>query len=127
VSGIQIWGEKKYAMRIWMNPEKMNSRNVAANEISSALSRENVELPSGKLAGNSTELTVRTFGRLNTEEEFNNVIIRSDSNGIIRLKDVGEAVLGPENEETDFKGKWYPYYWPCIGTATGQQLHYYSR
>lgn len=103
VSGIQMWGQKNYAMRIWMNPEKMASRGITASEISGALARENVELPSGKIAGESTELTVRTFGRLNTEEEFNNVIIRSDANGIIRLKDVAEAVLGPENEETVFK------------------------
>jgi multidrug efflux pump len=108
VSGIQIWGEKKYAMRIWMSPEKMSARKIAANEVSAALARENVELPSGKVAGNNTELTVRTFGRLNTEEEFNNVIIRSDSNGIVRLKDVGEAVLGPENEETEFKESGIP-------------------
>ncbi len=108
VSGVQIWGEQKYAMRIWMNFEKMNARNVAANEISAALNRENIELPSGKISGNNTDLSVRTFGRLNTEEEFNNVIIRSDSNGIIRLKDVGEALLGPENEETAFKESGIP-------------------
>ena len=103
VSGIQIWGEKKYAMRIWMQPERMTSRGVTANQISQALVRENVELPSGKIAGDNTELTVRTLGRLNTEEEFENVIIRSDANGIVRLKDVAEVVLGPENEESVFK------------------------
>ncbi|MCC6762724.1 MAG: efflux RND transporter permease subunit [Chitinophagaceae bacterium] len=103
VSGIQIWGEKKYAMRIWMKPERMTARGVTANQISQALVRENVELPSGKIAGDNTELTVRTLGRLNTEEEFENVIIRSDANGIIRLKDVAEVVLGPENEESAFK------------------------
>ena len=108
VSGIQIWGEKDYAMRIWLNPERMASRGVTANEISAALTRENVELPSGKIAGESTELTVRTFGRLNTEEEFSNVIIRSDANGIIRLRDVAEVVLGPENEETSFKENGIP-------------------
>ncbi|MCA0381411.1 MAG: efflux RND transporter permease subunit [Bacteroidetes bacterium] len=103
VSGIQIWGEKKYAMRIWMKPERMTARGVTANQISQALVRENVELPSGKIVGDNTELTVRTLGRLNTEEEFENVIIRSDANGIIRLKDVAEVVLGPENEESAFK------------------------
>jgi multidrug efflux pump len=108
VSGIQIWGQKDYAMRIWLNPERMASREVTANEISSALARENIELPSGKIAGESTELTVRTFGRLNTEEEFGNVIIRSDANGIIRLQDVAEAVLGPENEESIFKENGVP-------------------
>lgn len=108
VSGIQIWGQQSYAMRIWLNPEKMISRGVTANEISAALARENVELPSGKIAGESTELTVRTFGRLNTQQEFSNVIIRSDANGIIRLLDVAEVVLGPENEETVFKENGIP-------------------
>jgi multidrug efflux pump len=96
VSGIQIWGQKDYAMRIWLKPEKMSSRGVTANEVSAALARENVELPSGKIAGESTELTVRTFGRLNSEEEFNNVIIRSDGNGIIRLQDVQRLYLAPK-------------------------------
>jgi len=108
VSGVQIWGQKNYAMRIWLNPEKMASRGVTANEVSAAMNRENVELPSGKIAGESTELVVRTFGRLNTEEEFNNIIVRSDANGIIRLGDVAEAVLGPENEETVFKENGVP-------------------
>lgn len=103
VSGIQIWGEKRYAMRIWLDPQRLVSRGITANEVSSALLRENVELPSGKLTGDNTELTVRTLGRLNTEEEFENVIVRSDANGIIRLKDVADVVLGPENEETSFK------------------------
>jgi multidrug efflux pump len=108
VSGIQIWGQKDYAMRIWMNPEKMASRGVTASEISAALARENVELPSGKISGEATELSVRTFGRLNSEEEFNNVIIRSDNNGIVRLKEVAEAVLGPDNEESVFKENGVP-------------------
>ncbi len=103
VSGIQIWGEKRYAMRIWLDPQRLVSRGITANEVSGAMLRENVELPSGKLAGDNTELTVRTLGRLNTEEEFENIIVRSDVNGIVRLKDVADVVLGPENEETSFK------------------------
>lgn len=100
VSSIQIWGERKYAMRIWIDPTKLSAYGLTALDIQDALNRENVELPSGKIAGNSTELTVRTFGRLFTEEEFNNVIIKSGPTGDIRLKDVGQAMLGPENEET---------------------------
>lgn len=100
VSSIQIWGERKYAMRIWIDPTKLSAYGLTALDVQDALNRENVELPSGKISGNSTELTVRTFGRLFTEEEFNNVIIRSGSAGDIRLKDVGQAMLGPENEET---------------------------
>ncbi len=103
VSGIQIWGEKKYAMRIWFEPSKLNAYGLTFQDVQDALTRENVELPSGKIAGSNTELTVRTFGRLTTEEEFNNIIIKSTGGSTIRLKDVGEAVLGPENEETVLK------------------------
>jgi multidrug efflux pump len=100
VSGIQIWGEKRYAMRIWFDPKKLTSYNLTAADVQTALINENVELPGGKITGNATELVVRTFGRLNTEEEFNNIIVKNINGADIRVKDLGEAVLGPENEET---------------------------
>jgi multidrug efflux pump len=100
VSSIQVWGEKKYAMRIWLDPAKLSAYSLTALDVQQALNRENVELPSGKIAGNATELTVRTFGRLYTEEDFSNVIIKSIESGDIRLKDVGQVVLGPESEES---------------------------
>jgi multidrug efflux pump len=103
VSQVQIWGEKKYAMRLWLDPMKMASYNITFQEINNALNRENVELPGGKISGNSTELTVKTFGRLTTEDEFNDLIVRQAENQIVRLRDVGQAVLGPENEETILK------------------------
>ncbi|MBO9573995.1 MAG: efflux RND transporter permease subunit, partial [Chitinophagaceae bacterium] len=103
VSSIQIWGEKKYAMRIWFDPLKLSAYNLTPGDVEAALSRENIELPSGKIAGNATELTVRTFGRLTTEDDFNNIIIKNVNGADVRLKQVGEAVLGPENEETVLK------------------------
>ncbi|MBX3240566.1 MAG: efflux RND transporter permease subunit [Chitinophagaceae bacterium] len=103
VSGLQIWGEKKYAMRIWFEPAKLNSYGLTFQDVQAALQRENVELPSGKIAGSNTELTVRTFGRLSTEEEFSNIIIRNTGTSTIRIKDIGEVILGPENEETVLK------------------------
>src|ERR687890_1000243 len=103
VSAIQIWGEKRYAMRIWFNPEKLTAYALTPADVQTALLRENVELPSGKIAGNATELSVRTFGRLNTEEEFNNIIIKNVTGSDIELKNIGEAVLGPENEESMLK------------------------
>jgi multidrug efflux pump len=108
VSGIQIWGEKRYAMRIWMDPAKLVAKNITANDVQTALIRENVELPSGKISGSATELTVRTFGRLNTEEEFNNLIVKNVGGTDIRVVDIGEAVLGPENEESVLKGDGIP-------------------
>ncbi len=117
VSGVQIWGEKRYAMRIWLQPRKLAGLGITVTDIAAALRRENVELPSGKLSGEATDLTVRTLGRLNTEEEFENVIIRSDQNGIVRMKDVAEVVLGPENIESSFRESAVP----TIGLAITPQ------
>ncbi|KIC89941.1 efflux RND transporter permease subunit [Flavihumibacter sp. ZG627] len=108
VSGIQIWGEKRYAMRIWFDPSKLSAYGLTPADIQTALRAQNIELPSGKISGNATELSVRTFGLLNTEEEFNNIIIRNTGGTDIRLKDIGEAVLGPENEETILKESTIP-------------------
>ncbi len=108
VSGIQIWGEKRYAMRIWIDPSKLSAYGLTPSDVQAALMRENVELPSGKISGNATELTVRTFGRLNTEEEFNDLIIKNVGGADVRVKNIGEAILGPENEETILKGNSIP-------------------
>lgn len=108
VSAIQVWGEKRYAMRIWFNPAKLSAYGLTPGDVQSALARENVELPSGKISGNTTELSIRTYGRLFTEDDFNNVIIKTANGNEIRLKDVAEAVLGPENEETILKESMIP-------------------
>jgi multidrug efflux pump len=108
VSAVQIWGEKRYAMRLWLEPSKLNALGITVGDVQAALNRENSELPSGKIAGSSIELSVRTFGRMNTEEDFNNLIIKNSNGADIKLKDVGEAVLGPENEETLMRGNGTP-------------------
>lgn len=108
VSAIQVWGEKRWAMRIWFNPAKLSAYGLTPSDVQSALARENVELPSGKISGNTTELSIRTYGRLFTEEDFNNVIIKTVNGNEIKLKDVAEAVLGPENEETILKESLIP-------------------
>ena len=108
VSAGQIWGEKRYAMRIWLEPSRLNALGVTIGDVQAALTRENSELPSGKIAGSSIELSVRTFGRMNSEEDFNNLIIKNVNGADVKLKDVGEAVLGPENEETLMRGNGTP-------------------
>ncbi len=100
VSAVNVFGSKLPSMRLWMNPGKMSAYGLTAQDVLSALDRENVELPGGKLRGDATELTVKTFGRLQTEDEFNEMIIRQVGSSTIRFKDIGEAVLGPDNEET---------------------------
>ena len=100
VSGIQIWGEKKFAMRLWINPEKLASYGITVAEVKTALNKQNIELPSGKITGENTELTVKTVGNLSTIEEFNNIIIRSAGDKTIRFSDIGTASLEAENIET---------------------------
>jgi len=99
ISSVSIFGEQKPAMRLWIDPEKLAARNLTIADVTSALSRENVETPGGKIRGNQTELTIRTYGRLVTEDDFNNLIVKQTNNQIIRFSDIGEAVLGPQNEE----------------------------
>ncbi len=108
VSGIQIWGQKRYAMRIWLDPAKLAAYKLTPLDVRNALERENVDLPGGKIVGNNSELTVKTVGRLTNEAEFNELMISNDGDRIIRLKDVGYATLGPENEETILKNNGTP-------------------
>ncbi|MCB0522215.1 MAG: efflux RND transporter permease subunit, partial [Saprospiraceae bacterium] len=108
VSSVRIWGEKRFAMRLWLDPAKMSAYSITPMDVRNALNRENVELPTGKIAGNATELTVRTFGRLDTEEEFENLTIKSTNGSEVKFRDIGRAVLGPENEETVLKESMVP-------------------
>lgn len=104
VSEIRIFGEKKYAMKLLLDPFKMLAYKLTPVDIKNALLRENVELPSGRIEGYQVEHTIRTFGRLNTEEDFNNLIINEANGAIVKVKDIGEAKLLPENERSILKG-----------------------
>lgn len=108
VSSVMIWGEKKYAMRIWIDPLRLNAFHLSLSDVQAALNRENVELPSGKISGDASELTIRAMGRLQTEEDFNNLIIASNGGAEVRIRDIGKAVLGPEFEETVLKESGVP-------------------
>ena len=103
VSSVQIWGEKRYSMRIWLDPAKMAGYGITPVDVKSALDRENVELPSGSIEGNTTELTIRTMGLMHTAKEFNDLVIREDAYRIIRLSDIGRAELGPQDTRSYMK------------------------
>ncbi len=100
VSTVQIWGQKNYSMRIWLDPVKMASRQITPIDVQRALERENIELPSGKISGNTTEMPVKVMIGYHTEEDFNNLVIKSENGKQVLLSDIGEAHLGAENEET---------------------------
>ncbi len=99
VSGVNVFGQRP-AMRIWFDPVKLSAYRLTIQDVKSALDRENIELPGGKVRGNATEMTVKAYGKLTSEEDFNDLIIRQTEGKSIRLKDIGYAIIGPENEES---------------------------
>lgn len=103
VSTVQIWGEKRYAIRLRMDPLKMASYGVTPLDVLNKVQSENIELPSGRIEGASIELSVRTKSRLSTPQEFNSLIIKEDQNNIVRFQDIGKAEMSALNERTVLK------------------------
>ncbi|MEM7354893.1 MAG: efflux RND transporter permease subunit [Acidobacteriota bacterium] len=103
VSRVDIWGDKTYAMRLWIDPQKLAAYRLTPLDVRDAIARENIELPAGRIEGRDVELPVRAMGRLNTPQDFENLILKSDGGRKVRLRDVGAAELGPRNERTVLK------------------------
>lgn len=103
VSTVGVYGERRYSMRLWLDPNKLAAYQLTALDVNNAVNRENIELPSGIVEGRNTELTIRTSGRLNTISDFENLIIKESEGSIIKFKDVGTVTLGAENERTILK------------------------
>lgn len=100
VSAVNVWGEQKYSMRLWMDPIKLAGLKLTPTDVLQAVNRENIELPSGRIEGLNTELTVRTMGRLNTVDDFNKLIVKEDGDQVVRFQDIGYAQLYAENDRT---------------------------
>ena len=103
VSSVMIWGEKRYCMRLWLDPVKMSGYGITPMDVKNALDRENVELPSGTIEGNTTELSIRTMGQMHTTEEFNNLVIKEDGSRMVRFSDIGRAELSPRDIKSYMK------------------------
>lgn len=103
VSNIDLVGEKRYAMRLWMDPSRLAAYGLTPLDVRNALQRENVELPSGRLEGANVELTVRTLSRLSTTEEFSQIVIKRDGDQVVRFSDVGYAEIDAQNLRTTLK------------------------
>ena len=93
VSAVEIWGEYRYAMRLWLDPIRMAAYNITPMDIKSALDKENVELPAGSIEGDHISQSIRTMGLMQTPEDFNNLILIEDNFRIVRFRDVGYAEL----------------------------------
>ncbi len=103
VSSVSIWGEKRYSMRLWLDPVKMAGYGITPVDVKNAIDEQNLELPSGSIEGNTVELTLRTMGLMHTAKEFNNVILKEDNGRIIRVSDIGYAELGPADLKSYMK------------------------
>lgn len=118
ISNIRIWGSKDYSMRLEMDPEKLKAYDLSPLDVRTALQRENIEIPSGSIEGYRTEMTIRTFGRLNTAEAFNELIIQENGDQLIRFKDIGQASIAPLNTKTLLRGNGKI---PMVGIAVTPQ------
>jgi multidrug efflux pump len=117
VSEVDVWGERRYAMRLWLDRDRLASYGLTPVDVRDALERENVELPSGRLDGSEVELSVRAASRFRTAAEFDDMIVRERDGLVVRLRDVGSAVLGAENERTVLKRNGVP----MVGVALRPQ------
>jgi multidrug efflux pump len=108
VSSIDIWGDRTYAMRLWIDPQKLAAYHLSPMDVRDAVRRENVELPSGRIEGREVELAVRTLGRLDTPNDFEKLILKEEGGRVVRFGDVGRAELGPRNSRTLLKANGLP-------------------
>lgn len=108
VSSVSIWGEKRYSVRLRMDPSLLAAYGVTPMDVRDAVSRENVELPSGRIEGDNTELTIRTLGRLMTIEDFNNLVVLEDGDKVVRFRDLGVAEVDAENTRSIMKRNGVP-------------------
>ena len=99
VSAVEIWGENRYAMRLWLDPTKMAAYNITPLDVKNTLDRENIELPAGSIEGDQIERSIRTMGLMITPEEFNNIILIENDKRIVRFRDIGFAELDSENRK----------------------------
>ncbi|HCM60296.1 MAG TPA: acriflavin resistance protein [Bacteroidales bacterium] len=97
VSDVGVWGSKKLAIRMKMDPSRLVAYGLTPLDVRNAVTRENIELPSGRIEGDNTELTIRTLGRLKTVDEFNDLIITKNGDRVVKFRDIGSAEVDAEN------------------------------
>lgn len=109
VGDVQIFGERKYAMRVWLDPVRLAARGLTASDVVSALEEQNLEIPAGQLGQppsdpkQAFQIPVRVVGRLTSAQQFDNIVVKNAPNGLVLLKDVGHADLGAEDYSSDLK------------------------
>lgn len=103
VSSVSIWGEKRYCMRLWLDPIRMAGYGITPMDVKNALDAENIELPSGSIEGDNIELAIRTLGLMTTTEQFNNLIIKENNGRVVHFSDIGHAELSARDLKSYMK------------------------
>jgi multidrug efflux pump len=119
ISRVDIWGEKKPAMRVWLDPQRLAAYRLSPLDVRNAIQRENVELPSGRIEGQDVQLAVRTLSRLNTPDEFEDLVLKSVEGRVVRLGDVGRAELQAKNLNTIMRVEGEPMVAAVVRTQPG--------
>ncbi|HVO73456.1 MAG TPA: efflux RND transporter permease subunit [Ignavibacteriaceae bacterium] len=100
IGSVLIGGERRYAMRVWLDPLRMAAHGLTTQDIENAVRKENAEIPGGRVEGEKREFSVRTRGELNKPEEFGAIIVSQAGNDVVRLRDVADVTVGAEDERT---------------------------
>jgi len=108
VARVDVYGQRTYAMRLWIDPQRLAAYRMTPLDVRRAVQSESVELPAGRIEGAGVELPVRIQSRMSTPEEFGDLILKEDAGGVVRFRDVGRAELGPRNERTVLKKNGVP-------------------
>ncbi len=108
VASVSIWGEKRYAMRLYLDPTRLAAFGLTAADIRSAVTAQNVELPGGQIEGDQMTLSIRPMMRLQTVEDFENLVLKADGTTLVRMRDVGRVVLAAQNERQILKRNGVP-------------------
>jgi len=108
VASVDIWGEKRYAMRLYLNPTRLAAFGLTPADVRAAVGAQNVELPGGQIEGDQTTLSIRPLMRLQTVEDFENLVLASEGTTLVRLRDVGRVALAAQNERQILKRNGVP-------------------
>jgi multidrug efflux pump len=108
VGSAAIFGERRYSMRVWVEPQALSARGLTVQDIEAAIAARNVEIPAGRIESTRREFSVRSLGELKTPAEFGEMVVASQGTQLIKLKDVARVELGPEDDRSIFRWKGTP-------------------
>src|SRR6266581_981259 len=103
VGSAGVFGERRFAMRVWVQPDELSARGITVQDVERAITSRNVEIPAGRIESTRREFSVRSLGELKTSREFAELVVTSQGGQVVKLKDVAHVELGPEDNRSIFR------------------------